>query len=68
MSLKAFHIIFVMVCSLFFLSFGGWLIVNYRTEGDNVSLACAVLCFTLAIASVWYGRWFLRKLNWVSFL
>lgn len=68
MSLKAFHIVFVMACNLFFLSFGAWLIVNYRSGGDIWSLVCAILCFALAIGSVWYGRWFLRKLNWVSFL
>ena len=68
MSLKAFHIFFVIVSTLCALGFGAWAIGDYLRTGNTGVLALGVLGFAAAGALVWYGLWFLRKLKNVSFL
>jgi hypothetical protein len=68
MSLKAFHIFFVVVSTLCALGFGGWAVADYQRTGSGTVLLLGVLGFAAAVALVWYGLWFLRKLKNVSFL
>jgi hypothetical protein len=68
MSLKAFHIFFVAVSTLCALGFGGWAVADYQRTGNGSVLAMGILGFAAAVALVWYGFWFLRKLKNVSFL
>src|SRR5207253_5482844 len=68
MSLKAFHIFFVIVSTLCALGFGAWAIGDYLRTGNTGVLALGVLGFAAAGALVWYGLWFLRKLKNVSYL
>ncbi len=68
MSLKAFHIAFVVVSILFTGGFGVWAVMDFFSAGDPVSLALGVFSFLVGIALVWYSAWFLRKLKNVSFL
>lgn len=68
MSLKAFHVFFVIVSTLFALGFGAWAIGDYLRTGNPGVLTLGVLGFVAAAALVWYGLWFLRKLKNVSFL
>jgi len=68
MSLKAFHVLFVSVCTVFCVGFGVWAIFDYRESGEKASLIWGVLSLLAAVALVWYGRWFLRKLKGVSYL
>jgi len=68
MSLKTFHLVFVLVCVLFSLGFGYWAMTEYRTTREGSLLACGVFSIAGAGAMVVYGRWFLRKLKGVSYL
>ena len=68
MSLKAFHIAFISVSMLLALGFGAWAIRDWQLHGDAVSLVCGIGSFFGAVGLVVYGRWFLRKLQGVSYL
>ncbi len=68
MSLKAFHVFFVIVSVLCALGFGAWAVADYLRTGKGGVLALGVLGFAAAVALVWYGFWFLRKLKNVSYL
>jgi len=67
-SLKAFHVFFVIVSTLCALGFGAWAIGDYLRTGNIGVLALGVLGFAAAAALVWYGLWFLRKLKNMSYL
>jgi hypothetical protein len=68
MSLKAFHVFFVIVSTLGALGFGAWAVADYLRTGRSGVLTLGVLSFVAAAALVWYGLWFLRKLKNVSYL
>ena len=63
MSLKAFHIIFVVFATLLALGCGGWCIWVDLVEGAPVYLAGAIASCASAIALVVYGVWFYRKMK-----
>ncbi len=63
MSLRTFHIIFVVVSTLLALGVGIWSLVQYRSEHTNAMLIMMVGCLALMVALVVYGRWFLQKLK-----
>ena len=68
MSLKAFHVFFVVVSTLLALGFGAWSVNDYSRTGQGGTLAMGIAGFVAAGALVWYGFWFLRKLKNVSYL
>ena len=68
MSLKTFHIVFVVVCVVFATGFGFWAVRKYESSGDLVALICGVGSFLGAVGLCIYGVWFLRKLKGVSYL
>ncbi len=68
MSLKAFHIVFVTVCTLFCLGLGLWGLREHRLTQDTGNLVLGVGALVGAVALIVYGRWFLRKLKNVSYL
>ena len=63
MSLKAFHIIFVIFSTLLALGVGAWCVWVNLVEGAPVYLVGAVASFLVAIALVIYGFWFYRKMK-----
>lgn len=66
MSLKSFHVFFVVLSVLCALGFGAWSIAEYLRTGKGSVLTLGVLGFLAAAALVFYGFWFLRKLKNVS--
>lgn len=68
MSLKAFHIVFMIASILLALVMIGWAATHYRSEGDGASLALLVVSSAGAVAMLVYGRWFMKKLRHVSYL
>ena len=63
MSLKAFHIIFVIFSTLLALGVGAWCVWVNLVEGRPVYLAGAIASFACAIALIVYGIWFYRKMK-----
>ncbi len=68
MSLKAFHIFFIVVSTLLCVGFGVWAVNDFGRSGSWVHLALGVGSFIGSISLVWYGVWFLRKLKGVGYL
>lgn len=69
MSLKAFHIIFVVASTLLTFGFAAWAVVQYLNgAGTGGLLALGIGSFACGIGLIVYGRYFLRKLRNVSYL
>ncbi len=68
MSLKAFHIFFIIASTLLAVAFGVWAIDDFSRSASQVHLVLGVGSFLASVALVWYGVWFLRKLKHVSYL
>ena len=68
MSLKAFHIFFIVVSMALCVVFGVWATQDFARSGSGVHLALGVGSFIGSIVLVCYGVWFLRKLKGVSYL
>ena len=68
MSLKAFHIFFILVSTVLAVAFGAWAIRDFAASGSGVNLALGVASFVGSIGLVWYGIWFLRKMKNVGYL
>lgn len=68
MSLKAFHIVFVTVCTLLCLGLGVWALREHRETQETGSLVLGIGALVAAVVLVIYGRWFLKKLKNVSYL
>ena len=68
MSLKAFHLIFIIAAIALAVGFGCWLADNYFTDGGWMNLAGALLSFATAVGLVFYERYFLKKTKNLSYL
>lgn len=68
MSLKAFHLVFVIVSTMLAVGVGAWAIREYQAKGETGALVFGVASLAGAVVLVVYGRWFLRKLKNVSFV
>jgi hypothetical protein len=63
MSLKAFHIVFIIFSTLLAIAVGAWCIWVNLVEGMPIYLAGAAASFVCAIGLVIYGFWFYRKMK-----
>ena len=63
MSLKAFHIIFIIFSTLLALGVGAWCIWVNLVEVAPIYLAGAIASFASALALILYGVWFYRKMK-----
>jgi hypothetical protein len=63
MSLKGFHIVFIVFSTLLALGIGAWCIWVNLVEGEPVYLAGAIFSFITAVALMVYGVWFYRKMK-----
>jgi len=68
MSLKAFHVFFIIVATLFTLWFGFWGLQSYLHTGNVSHLWMAGGALVGAVLLIWYFRWFLKKLKNESYL
>jgi hypothetical protein len=67
-SLKAFHIFFIAVSTLFALGFGAWAVDDWSHTGSAATLALGVASFAGSALLVVYAAWFLKKLKNVGYL
>jgi hypothetical protein len=63
MSLKGFHIVFIVFSTLLAIAVGGWCVWVDLVEGAPVYLAGAIASFGTAVALIAYGVWFYRKMK-----
>ena len=68
MSLKAFHIFFIVMSIAITIVFGVWATLDYSRSGSGFNLALGVGSFAASVGLAIYGVWFLRKLKDVSYL
>jgi hypothetical protein len=68
MSLKAFHIVFVVMSILLCFFCGGWLVHEFASDRDDTLLVAAILAFAGGGALICYGRSVMRKLKHISYL
>jgi len=69
MSLKAFHIVFIVASLLLCLGFAAWAFDNYfEGDGVRVNLIYGVASLIAAGGLLVYGKYFLRKLKHISYL
>jgi len=68
MSLKAFHVIFVLASIAVSIFLGVWAFLSYRATGSRSDLAYVFTSAAAVVALLWYGRYFLRKLKHISYL
>ncbi len=68
MSLKAFHIFFIVVSTALCVVLGVWATQDFAESGSWVHLSLGVGSFIGSILLACYGVWFLRKLKGVSYL
>ena len=60
MSLKGFHIVFIIFSTLLALGVGLWCVWVDLVEGAPIYLAGAIASFVAAVALMVYGVWFYR--------
>ena len=63
MSLKGFHIVFIVFSTLLAFALGAWCIWVDLVEGAPVYLGGAIASFSAALALIVYGIWFYRKMK-----
>ena len=63
MSLKIFHIVFVVASIVMSAVVGAWGITDYARTSNTTNLAVGVVTLGVGVALVWYSRWFLRKIR-----
>lgn len=68
MSLKAFHIVFIVLSILLAVGFGIWEIVSYAETTNSSQLVMGLVSFAIAAGLIVYGIRFVRKLRNVGYL
>ncbi len=66
MSLKAFHVFFVIVAALTALGFGAWGFFEHQRTGAPVTILYTALGLASGGALIAYGLWVARKLKKVD--
>jgi len=68
MSLKAFHLIFIVASIVLAFGFGVWLVTEFFREGGALKVVFAVVSFGVGVGLIFYERYFLKKTKNVSYL
>ena len=66
MSLKAFHLFFISASTVLALGFASWCFMEYRTQGDALYAVAGGAAAASALALVYYGLRFARKLKGIG--
>ena len=68
MSLKAFHLIFIIASIALAFGFGAWLAKQFFSSGGMWNLIFALLSVGAGVGLIFYERYFLKKTKNVSYL
>ena len=63
MSIKVFHIIFVVISSMLMIFIGGWAVYNWDYYADNIYLSYLFFSLLSLIILCIYGKIFITKTN-----
>ena len=66
MSLRAFHICFVISVALLFMLLSYWNYMNWQNIGSNTSLSYMLISLALAVLTIFYGTKFYNKTKTIS--
>lgn len=66
MSLRTFHIVFMVASIAMSFLVGVWGVLEYRRDADMTNLLIGVGFFVAGIVLIWYSSWFVRKLRMLS--
>jgi hypothetical protein len=68
MSLKAFHLIFIVASITLAFGFGAWLASAYFKGEGVINLILALASFGVGVGLIFYERYFLKKTKNISYL
>lgn len=68
MSLKAFHLVFIIASIVLVVGFGIWAAVAFFKGGEVMNLIVALVSFGAGVGLVFYERYFLKKTKNISYL
>ena len=68
MSLKAFHIVFVLTSVAMSALVGVWGVRDYLLTSNTTNLAVGITTLVLGVLLVWYSTWFVRKIRMIKSL
>jgi hypothetical protein len=68
MSLKAFHLIFIVASIVLAFGFGVWLAAQFFSGGGFLDLILAAISFGAGVGLIFYERYFLKKTKNISYL
>lgn len=68
MSLKAFHLVFIIASIVLAIGFGIWAAVAFFRGGGVANLIIALVSFGAGVGLVFYERYFLKKTKNISYL
>lgn len=63
LSLRTFHILFVMLIIIAADMFGAWAVWDYRHHHDSMVLTAGILSFAFSFGVIAYAIWLVRKLD-----
>lgn len=61
MSLRGFHVVFVVLALALSVLTGIWSLNQFRLAGGATWLTLGIVCLAVAVGLVVYGLWFVRK-------
>jgi len=68
MSLKAFHLVFVIASILLGFCVGGWGILEYRNNGEITTLIMGLVFLTMGVGLIIYGKRMLKNTKHIGYL
>jgi hypothetical protein len=63
MTLKTFHLVFILLAIMGADLFGGWAVRDYRTTGDFTILLCGIACMAGGLGLAVYSIRFVRAMD-----
>ena len=66
MSLKSFHIIFILISSLCAIFFGIWFYKEWVLYQNNIYLIYSLIGAILCVCLFFYGKWFIKEISEIN--
>ena len=63
MSLKSFHIIFLLISSLFSIFFSYWCYIKWSVNNEIQYLFYLIIGIILCVSILFYGKWFKKEIS-----